>query len=386
MASLKKNKIKKSINFATQWLLYSGIQNLDKKKKSYGSFNAWYDSKNKNFSYNYSEISGYLVTFMCFMYKLSKKKFFLNRAKLSANWLLEYAQKKDGSFQCLFLVDNKLKHLRKKEERTYTFDNGVIINGLVNLYKITKDKKYLNSSIKCANIIEKKFIKKNGELFPIYDYKKKTFYENQNNWSEKSGPYHVKISIGLINLYRLTRLKKYFNLANKINNSYLKHRDNLGNFISTKNTTNFHPFLYATEGYWATSREIKIFNLTKLIKVSVLWLISKSKKNSLPRLKINSKFFYSERIDIYAQTLRMIILLKINNNSLTNGILKKILNYQFINNNKLESGSFSWGRFSNGKKSHHPNCWVTAFSIQSMLIFSNSKAKNLLIKDPYLLV
>ena len=29
MASLKKNKIKESINLALQWLLYSGIQNLD---------------------------------------------------------------------------------------------------------------------------------------------------------------------------------------------------------------------------------------------------------------------------------------------------------------------------------------------------------------------
>lgn len=381
-----KNKIDQSINLAIGWLLHSGIQNLNKNKRSYGSFNAWYDPSKKKFSYNYSEISGYLVTFMCFMFKLTKKRDFLERAKLAANWLIKNAQKKDGGFQCLFLVDNKLKHLKKKELRTYTFDNGVIINGLVNLYKITKNNKYLKSSIKCANLIEKKFTKSNYELMPIYDYKKKIFYENKKNWSEKSGPYHVKVSIGLTNLYKVTKIKKYFDLATNINYAYLKHRNNFGDFKSTEKTTNFHPFLYALEGYWSTSKYIKLKNLNKLLKKSILWFISKSYKNQLPRLKVNSKFFFSERIDIYSQTLRMIVLLDINKKKVTKEISKKMIDYQFTSKDKIDNGSFSWGKFSNGKKSNHPNCWVTAFSVQSFLIFSNIKAKSLLKKNPFLIV
>ncbi len=323
---------------------------------------------------------------MCFMFKLTKKKKFLERAKTAANWLINNAQKNDGSFQCLFLVDNKLRHLKKKELRTYTFDNGVIINGLVNLYKITKNNKYLRASIKCANLIETKFTKSNGELSPIYDYKKKIFYENKENWSEKPGPYHVKVSIGLVNLYNVTRIQKYLNLAKNINHAYLKHRNNFGDFISTKKTTNFHPFLYAIEGYWSTSKYIKLNNLNKLLKKSILWFISKSKNNRLPRLKVNSKFFYSERIDIYSQALRMLILLNLNKKKIMGEILKKIVNYQFITKNKINNGSFSWGKFSDGKKSNHSNCWVTAFSIQSLLIFSNIKAKSLLKKNPFLIV
>ena len=63
-----------------------------------------------------------------------------------------------------------------------------------------------------------------------------------------------------------------------------------------------------------------------------------------------------------------------------------MINYQFVSKNKIDNGSFSWGKFSNGKKTNHPNCWVTAFSVQSFLIFSNIKARSLLKKNPFLIV
>ena len=83
---------------------------------------------------------------------------YLNRARKAANWLINKSQLNNGGFKCLFLIDKRLNFLKKKEFASYTFDNGVIINGLINLYKITKNKKYLHSATKCGDWICEKFV------------------------------------------------------------------------------------------------------------------------------------------------------------------------------------------------------------------------------------
>tara|TARA_B100001093_G_C26600642_1_gene915699 strand:+ start:459 stop:959 length:501 start_codon:yes stop_codon:yes gene_type:complete len=161
LESLKEIKVDKIIQDGSTWLLKSGIQNIG--KLNTGAFKAWYNIKNKKYSYLYSEISGYLITHMCFMYEYTNKKVYLNSAIKSANWLIECAQDQTGGFKCLFLLDKKIK-LDFKSEQIYSFDNGVIINGLVNLYKITKKKKYLDAATQCGNWIVKQAQKKMVKL------------------------------------------------------------------------------------------------------------------------------------------------------------------------------------------------------------------------------
>ena len=157
----------------------------------------------------YSEITGYLITSMIFHYHVTKNKIFLDCAKKAADWLIKNAQEKNGGFKCLFLINKKLK-FGNKENYIYAFDNGVIINGLVNLYNKTKIKKYLYAAEKSADFLILNFFKNKGEIKPVYDLKKKIFLKNLNQWSLVSGSYHTKISMGLLNLYKTT-LKKIFN-------------------------------------------------------------------------------------------------------------------------------------------------------------------------------
>ena len=105
------NKIDRNINLALRWLIKSGIQNQNNKDLAkYGAFSAWYDITSKKYSYLYSEITGYLITSMLFHYEITKKKFFLKSAELSANWLINYAQDKNGGFKCLYLIDKNLSY------------------------------------------------------------------------------------------------------------------------------------------------------------------------------------------------------------------------------------------------------------------------------------
>ena len=74
---------------------------------------------------------------------------------------------------------------------------------------ITKKKKYLNSATRCADWI---IIcsKKEGVINPVFDTDKNKFIYDKKSWSMISGSYHAKISIGLYNIYSITKKKIYF--------------------------------------------------------------------------------------------------------------------------------------------------------------------------------
>ena len=372
MELLKTNKIDRIVEQGSLWLLKSGIQN---KNKNFGAFNAWYNTKNKKYSYLYSEISGYLVTHMCFMYEYTGKKLFLKSAVNSADWLINFAQDPSGGFKCLFLLDKKI-NINFKSQQTYSFDNGVIINGLINLYKITKHKKYLLSATKCANWIVDKAQKKNGEIKPIYDLKKKIFIKNKSKWSWSSGSYHAKISIGLLNLYSVNKNKKFLISSKKIFKSSLKKQIKTGEFLSTNFSTNLHPHCYSAEGLWVGYKYLRNKNYLKAVIKSTKWIFKNQNINGLvPRLRVRKKYVYTERVDALSQSVRLILLLirdkKINKKDFDlkiKKIIEIIFKYRSKGKNIKEYGAFYWGKTSNGKISSDLNCWVTTFVMQTLIL------------------
>lgn len=389
-----KNKIDRNINLALRWLIKSGIQNQNiKNLTKYGGFNAWYDITSKKYSYLYSEITGYLITSMLFHYEVTKKKFFLKSAELSANWLINNAQDKYGGFKCLYLIDKNLSY-KKKENYIYSFDNGVIINGLVNLYKITKKKKYLNSANKSGSFLISNFFKRNFELKPIFDIKKKKYIHSKHEWSMISGSYHTKACMGLINLYSVNKQKHLLTFAKKLLNFYTKKQKKSKLLKSTNNSTNFHPYCYSLEGYWSCGKFLRSKRYLETSNFGTRELLKKINSDGLPpRILYKNKLNYNERIDILCQTLRLIIL-NLSQKKLTNiekekinKLIKNILMYQKLKNKNLKiNGGFLWGKKSDGNNTNNVNSWVTSFAAQSLSIFNNKKAVKILNSKPFYLV
>ena len=202
--------IDQALKHSINWLEKSGIQNSQKKKNRLsGSVNAWYDPKKKKYSFVYSEINGYFMTMMVFLYKRTGEKKYLDKGLEAAKWLISNAQEKDGGFRCLFLIDKNSSHAHKKDQ-IYSFDNGVIINGLVSLYKETKKPYLIKSAEKCGNWIINFCIDNNNLVKPVYEIEQNKFFESDKEWSTTSGSYHTKISIGLANLYSIIKKKKIF--------------------------------------------------------------------------------------------------------------------------------------------------------------------------------
>src|SRR3989338_7066682 len=164
--SLEK-KIQQTSQKAADWLLHSGIQSLDRRPpQNRGGFYAWYDVKTNTYPFIYAEITGYLTTLMLFLHQQNKNELCLKRANSAGDWIMD-KHKKHLLIPCLFPVTQTLHHF--KENWAYAFDNGILVNTLVNLYRYTKKKIYLTTAKTMANWMIKNLQRNDGAFFFAYN-------------------------------------------------------------------------------------------------------------------------------------------------------------------------------------------------------------------------
>jgi len=153
----------------TSWILHSGIQNTDGEIK--GSVNAWFDLKKKGYSYVYTEITGYAITTFLFLYALSKEELLLTRAEEAAHWIMGSALHPCGGVRARLYLDEDLKNeiFSFEEENVFTFDTGMVLFGMINLYKVTHKQTYLETAQTMAKFVIQKMQNDNGSLSAMYD-------------------------------------------------------------------------------------------------------------------------------------------------------------------------------------------------------------------------
>jgi len=372
------NNIKNIIHNANTWVMESGIQNVDIDPNVNGSYNAWYDSETGQYSYLYSEITGYFITLMCYFYNNSKDNRYLINGEKAAEWLLNTTYV-NGAFRCLFTKGGPSKYDHKHNEM-YSFDNGVIVNGLANLYRLTKKEKYLTAAITTSDWLITAAQTTGGLFKAVYDIGEGRFFDSDKEWSMCSGSYHVKIAIGLLNIYDLTENKKYLHAATKVCDNTLSYQLASGRYISflSKGGTNIHPHCYTAEGLWVAGKFLERDDYLDSSAKSIKWILDlQNSDGDIPRLYFDDSPIYHERIDAIAQTVRMgiihIIEKRIDSHyySHVEKLVTIIEKYQVKEGNKQELGGVNWGKTSSGKIMAHPNSWVTAFSIQALMIYED---------------
>ena len=355
------------INSVINWLLYSGIQNpegsydLNDNDVS-GCFNAWFDLEKNNYSYIYTEISGYALTLLLYLYKETGDNIYLQRAQKVGDWLLKI-QHHTGAFPTAFyLSDNS----SQKPNGFHSFDAVMVFNGLTNLYRHINQEKYLISAKKAADWVLD-YQKKDGSIATIVDEDKNKVEDNQETWSSQPGSYHAKLAIGYLNLYDLTKKENYLKAARKLCDYALSFQQSDGQFFTYGKIkgTNFHPHAYTAEGLFIAGTYLNEVKYKKSAQKAIQWAISFNKEGIIPRQKYKNTLNYNERIDILAQIYRLAILLGIKNHS-NEKILKHILNHQYFGENKSQHGGFLFGKLSSGEKVPHINCWVSMFALQAM--------------------
>ncbi len=378
----KNSELNKRIVYAKNWLLNSGIQNVGGETPVNGGFNAWYNLEENNYFYTYSEITGYAITSLLYLYSLKKEELLLGRAKSAANWLVDRALDSSGGIKTRYYYD------RKSADKNYSFqgniiksfDNGIVLSGLSNLYEYSSHENYYLVSKRIADLLLK-MQKKSGLLYPDYDVKNKKMKESDEKWSSQSGSFHVKIILGLVNFAKYSNEKKYEDLARKLCDAILTFQKDDGRFITfKKEDTHLHPHCYSAEGLlfagWYFKEQKYIDAAVKATK----WMLDNQLENGgIPSLYKDNKFIQFERVDILAQTLRLAVIF-LNNKLLDSRyrykvekLSRRLLQFQYLKDGS-QKGGFFYGydvdyNTLKETKTLHLNSWVTMFALQALIMY-----------------
>jgi len=346
------------------WILNSGIQNKN------GGFHSWFDEKNRAYPFIYSEITGYGITTLLYLNSIKPDKLLVERSKLAVEWLIKNAYI-DGGFKTRYFLKDK----EFNNNIIHIFDVGMILYGIINLYKITKDDKYLKISKDITKFILKNK-KSDGLLNALYENGK--CIDNQKKWSTQSGSYHAKVAMGLIELFEVTKDEKYKKSAESICNTALKFQKEDGRFstFNEKDETHLHPHCYSAEGLLYVGIKLKNQKYINSALKATEWALSQQMENGGIPLFYNKdeKVVKYERTDILAQILRLGSLLKTAEEKL-NKLKIRLLQFQKNSKDIATNGGIIFGVDSNGKKINHINSWCSMFTLQAISIYEDHNKK-----------
>ncbi len=369
---------------ATDWLLTSGVQVVSADPRHRGGFVSWYDADTQSMPYVYSEITGYLVTFMCARHAGTGDPRTLASATAAGDWLLRTAHAETGGFRCLWpLTPSRFDY---KVDQIYSFDTGVIISGLVNLHLACGDSRYLDAAGAAAEWLLRVSRKDDGLFQPVYDIARATpAPESANEWSLCAGAYHTKVALGLLNLFTVSGTTAYRDAAVAACDAALALQRPDGRFVTfpPDGGTNCHPHAYAAEGLWVVGRLLDRADFLDASAHATAWLLAiQSADGMIPRHWHDGQPVYHERVDVLCQTLRLAAI------HLAEGriadtparrerldlLAGHILANQMTSPDPRVEGGFAFGRLSNGTPMPHVNVWVTAFAAQALAAYDDLRA------------
>lgn len=125
-------------DLAINWLSNSGVQSVE------GGFYACYDIETDDYPFLCPRITSYAIQLLSRLYGLDNKVIYLAKAVKAGDWLLNF-QKNNGLFACKYFDPSKTDQYTGP---FYVFDAGLIACGLLDLYKVTSKNKYLKAALK----------------------------------------------------------------------------------------------------------------------------------------------------------------------------------------------------------------------------------------------
>lgn len=358
------------IDLIKNWLLNSGIQSQE------GGFYAWQNMEDNSLSYLYSEITGYAITTMCFLYSITKDNAYINSAKRAAQWIMQDALDQSGGVLTRKYVKDPVERYSFERGNIYSFDCAMAAFGMLKLYKVTKEDVYLTCASKIIEFLNMKMLKSSGLYYPIFDTKQCSVYEDPEKWSTQSGSFHSKLTLCLCELASIKKDNHYSETASRLIDSSIKNFYKGNRFITgtPAGTSHFHPYCYTLEGMLYYSYKLKDSKYEKIVKDAFNWLIDFQQEDGGFPTQVYSKGRINiahKRSDIHAQILRLSYFIRTDFDN--NKLLERLLEFQ--NTAGDFKGSFFYGADQNGERLHHSNSWCSMFALQALYLAAG-KIKN----------
>ena len=178
---------------AGRWFLHSGIQ------EARGGVARYYRSDvGQNLPVS-TEITGYTLSALLFLYQRTGDSAYLEAGLRAARFLTRVAwDARLGTFPFELPVNGA-----SGNTLAYFFDSGIIVRGLLNAWRITKEIEFREAAIAGGRAMLADF-PSNGELNPILLLPEKRPRVWEPQWSESPGCYQLKSAMAWLELFEVT--------------------------------------------------------------------------------------------------------------------------------------------------------------------------------------
>ncbi len=372
------------ITLAREWMINSGIQNTEGINR--GGFNSWYDTASGDYSYVYSEITGYGITTLLFLEKIYSDKEYLKRAIIAANWLASRAVHSIGGVKTRdYIQEMEEAHLYSFDsENIYAFDNAMVLYGMVNLYKRTQDKKFLEFSLWMGDFLVKRLKKDDGSFYAVYNAGTGEKEDRTAKWSTQSGSYHAKMALGFIDLFDATGISTYGDVAYDLCKWSMEQQDFSGRFITSRadSSTHLHPHCYTAAGLLYAGLYFGDEGFTRSAVKAMKWALDNVRLDGgIPKMYDGRQFNRNCRTDIMAQVLRLGVILYHKGRleeayrRKLDALRKALLRQQYLGDDS-QKGGFFYGATLDGIKKKHINSWCSMFALQALIMYQEYLVEN----------
>ena len=297
-----------------RWLLYSDIRIRTGPNK--GAMYGWKNLYSNSYPFIYNEIVGYSITAFSWIYSELGEIAALKAAKDGSEWIMKNMEFYGNLLPAGRKEIDSFKQKGELSNLIYSFDNGMIMVGLLNLYKYTRMPKLLNSAEAIARDIIERFydgskiiavVDRNFQ--PIYNHRDEKKTGTEIKWSMVPGAYHCKLALGLLDLADLTNNNLYRRISHSLCDFFGHLQTSDGRFINEHESeiTYLHPHLYACEGLIYSGLKDSIEDYCNKGLNGVRWAVRAMLSNGgvLPRSTLEKNI---DQSDCLSQLLRLIIL------------------------------------------------------------------------------
>jgi hypothetical protein len=337
---------------AGSWLLGSGIQEPN------GGVARFYRADlGRNLAIS-TEITGYTTSALAYLYSATGDLNYLDRAVRTASFLAKEAWDEGlGNFP--------FEYGPGAEAKLYFFDCGIIVRGLLTVWKLTGDEALLDRAVACGRAMIRDFDTE-AEIHPILMLPEKQPLARDWRWSRNPGCYQLKSALAWRQLAAITGDRVFADAFNRLLQRSLKdYRGFLpGNPKPERVMDRLHAFSYFLEALLSCAgKDDPNAERAALALADGIALVAHYLREIAPVFA---------RSDVYAQLLRVRLLasgfLPLDRHAAAEEA-KELATFQMASEDPRIDGGFTFGKL-HGDAVPHVNPVSTAFALQALHLWT----------------
>jgi len=377
--AMKEERTGTAFSAVREWLLSSGIQ-----VPKTGAVFSWYDPEQARYAYIYPEIMGYWMTAMSYLAESEpvgeETDTLLTRARRAGDWIITKGFEDCGGVLSRFYTQGKGKNDPFHSELGIisAFDNGILLNGFLNIYEKTMEDRYLTAAKAIASFIMEKMAPPNGRIQALYSSRRKEYVEHGGRWSCFPGSFLSKVGIAMMHMNRVTGDPAYSDCADRLCANSLKYQEpDTGRFVLLDGSTYTHPHCYTSEGLLSAGKLLGNGEYVDAGIAGVRWILQRAEEEGYVRRNYQSNVPFPGAVssDIQAQTIRLFYLARaeapeiLTFSSAARRLMQFMLSFQnMCEDDPKTFGGLRYGTDTkDGKEINTYNSWASMFAMQAMM-------------------